>query len=45
MYEEMKDEDKDVTFIELNNGDHFLSTAENRIKAMKAMSEFLDKHL
>jgi dipeptidyl aminopeptidase/acylaminoacyl peptidase len=45
MYETMKDEDKDVTFIELNNGDHFLSTAENRIKAMKAMSEFLDKHL
>lgn len=45
MYEEMKDEDKDVTFIELNNGDHFLSTAENRIKAMKAMSEFLEQHL
>jgi dipeptidyl aminopeptidase/acylaminoacyl peptidase len=31
MYDEMKDANKDVTFIELNDGDHYLITAKNRI--------------
>jgi dipeptidyl aminopeptidase/acylaminoacyl peptidase len=45
MYDEMKDAKKDVTFIELNNGDHYLSTAENRMEAMLAIEAFVKKHI
>jgi dipeptidyl aminopeptidase/acylaminoacyl peptidase len=45
MFDEMQDEDKDVTFIELEKGDHHLSTAENRMKAMVAIDQFIKKHI
>lgn len=45
MYDEMKDAKKDVTFIELNNGDHHLSTAKNRMEAMLAIEAFVKKYI
>ena len=45
MYDELKDADKEVTFIELDKGDHYLSTAENRMKAMLAIDAFVKKHI
>jgi dipeptidyl aminopeptidase/acylaminoacyl peptidase len=45
MFDEMQDEDKDVTFLELKKGDHYMSTAENRMKAMLAIEAFVKKHI
>ena len=45
MFDEMQDEDKDVTFLELKKGDHYMSTAENRMKAMLAMEAFVKRHI
>lgn len=45
MFDEMEDANKDVTFIELNNGDHYLSTAKNRMEAMLAIEAFVKKHI
>jgi dipeptidyl aminopeptidase/acylaminoacyl peptidase len=45
MYELMKDENKKVTFIELDEGDHNLSQAENRMKAMLAIEKFIKEHI
>jgi dipeptidyl aminopeptidase/acylaminoacyl peptidase len=45
MFDEMEDEEKDVTFIKLKKGDHYLSKAENRMKAMQAIDTFLKKHI
>ena len=36
---------KDVTYIEQEEGDHFLSTNEQRLEAMQAIEVFLAKHL
>lgn len=44
MFDEMEDADKDVTFIELDEGNHHLSKAENRMIALKAIDAFLKKH-
>jgi dipeptidyl aminopeptidase/acylaminoacyl peptidase len=45
MVEELKDLDAAVEFIELENGDHYLSIQRNRHKTFKAMDVFLKKHL
>ena len=45
MFDEMKDQNKDVTFLELEKGDHHLSNAENRMKAMIAIDKFIRKHI
>ncbi|MEP1384576.1 MAG: prolyl oligopeptidase family serine peptidase [Paraglaciecola sp.] len=37
--------DKEVEFIELENGDHYLSIQRNRHITFKAMDTFLNKHL
>ncbi|TDF36330.1 S9 family peptidase [Alteromonadaceae bacterium M269] len=36
---------KDVTYIELEKGDHYLSLQKNRDKAFEAMDKFLRQHL
>lgn len=38
-------EDKDVTFLELLNEDHYLTNNNNRVATFRAMDVFLDKHL
>lgn len=45
MVEELQDLDKDVEFIELEHGDHYLSIQRNRHATFKAMDAFLKKHL
>lgn len=45
MYEALKDADKDVVFIELEKGDHYLIDAQNRMLAMKAIDTFVSQHL
>jgi len=45
MDDELKDEGKDVTYIELEDGDHYLSHQPYRIKTLKAFLEFFDKNL
>ena len=44
MADEMEDNNKLVTYIKLEKGDHHLSRAENRMKAMRAIDEFIKKH-
>jgi hypothetical protein len=41
----MEDENKDVTFLELEKGGHHLSSAKNRMKAMIAIDKFIKKHI
>lgn len=36
---------KDVTYLEFENGNHFLSNQDHRIQFFKAMDEFLQEHL
>ncbi|MER2493286.1 alpha/beta hydrolase family protein [Catenovulum sediminis] len=43
MYDELQDEDKDVQYIELEDGDHYLSNAEHRLTTFKAIERFLQK--
>ena len=43
--DEMEDADKEVEFVELKKGNHHLSSAENRMKAMKAIDKFLKQHI
>jgi dipeptidyl aminopeptidase/acylaminoacyl peptidase len=45
MVEELEDYDKSVEYIELENGDHYLSLQRNRHIAFRAMDAFLKKHL
>nr|WP_252730517.1 alpha/beta fold hydrolase [Colwellia sp. E2M01] len=45
MFDEMEDEDKDVTFVELAKGTHYLSNPENRVKALEAIDKFIKKNL
>ncbi|MGJ8680844.1 alpha/beta hydrolase family protein [Paraglaciecola sp.] len=45
MFDEMEDEEKDVTFIKLKKGDHHLSKAKNRMKAMQAIDSFIKKYI
>lgn len=43
--DELEDEDKSFEYIELENGDHYLSIQRNRHAAFEAIDEFLKKHL
>jgi dipeptidyl aminopeptidase/acylaminoacyl peptidase len=45
MYDKMKNANKDVTYVSLKRGDHYLSSANNRMKAMKAISQFIEQHI
>jgi len=45
MEDELADENKDVTYIELEDGDHYLSYQPYRIKTLQAFLDFFDKHL
>lgn len=45
MFTALKGQNKDVTFVRLDGGDHYLSLSENRIKAMTAIDKFVKKHL
>lgn len=43
--DELSDIDKPVEYLELENGDHYLSIQRNRHAFFKAMDEFLKQHL
>ncbi len=45
MYNELKGADKDVTYVRLPKGNHYLSSAENRMKAMKTVDKFLREQI
>lgn len=45
MAKELEKEGKDVTYLEFEEGDHFLSSQEHRIAFFKAMDAFLRQHL
>ena len=45
MFDEMEDNEKQVTFVELEKGNHYLSNANNRAKALEAIDKFLKEHL
>jgi len=45
MLDQMEDQNKAVTYVELDNGDHYLSKATNRANALKVIADFVDKHL
>lgn len=45
MYKALKSEEKDVQYIELEDGDHYLSTNSHRLQTFKAMDSFLKQHL
>jgi len=45
MFDELKDEKKDVEYVEVEKADHYLSNNEHRLQTFRAMDKFLDKHL
>ncbi len=45
MADELEDENKDVKYIELENGDHYLSIQRNRKIFFNELEQFLRKHL
>lgn len=45
MFDELEDHDKNVEFIELDGGDHYLSNNEHRLTTFKALERFLAQHL
>lgn len=45
MVDKLKNLDKQVEYLELENGDHHLSIQRNRHKAFRAIEAFLKKHL
>jgi dipeptidyl aminopeptidase/acylaminoacyl peptidase len=45
MFDELEDANKDVTYIELEDGDHYLSKEKNRIKALTEIDKFIKKHI
>uniref|UniRef100_A0A486XUM1 Prolyl oligopeptidase family protein n=1 Tax=Rheinheimera sp. BAL341 TaxID=1708203 RepID=A0A486XUM1_9GAMM len=45
MYKALKRQDKDVQYIELEDGDHYLSTNSHRLQTFQAMDSFLKQHL
>lgn len=45
MLEELEDADKEVKYLELEGGNHYLSRSENRMKAILAIDEFLKQHI
>ena len=45
MYEELQDYKKDVKYIELENGNHYLQIEAHRVKTLASFEQFLQKHL
>lgn len=45
MVDELQDADKQVTFIELEDGDHHLSKMDNRLRALKEIELFVKKYI
>lgn len=45
MFDAMEDADKQVTFVELEKGNHYLSNANNRAKALEAIDNFVKQHI
>jgi dipeptidyl aminopeptidase/acylaminoacyl peptidase len=45
MYKALKNNDKVVEYLELENGNHYLEIEENRLKTLHAFDAFLNKHL
>lgn len=45
MYRALSKHDKNVQYIELEDGDHYLSTNSHRLQTFKAMDVFLKNHL
>jgi len=45
MFDELNDADKNVTFIELEEGDHYMSNSKNRMEALKAIDKFIKKYI
>ena len=45
MANELEKAGKDVTYLEIEDGDHYLSTQEHRIAFFRAMDTFLQEHL
>jgi len=45
MFEEMEDADKQVSFVELKGGNHHLSNAKNRARALEAIDNFVKQYL
>ncbi|WP_028772790.1 alpha/beta hydrolase family protein [Shewanella waksmanii] len=45
MFDELSDYDKEVEYIELENGNHYLEIEQNRMATLKAFEAFLSKHL
>ena len=45
MNDALEDHDKDVTYLEFEDGDHYLSNEEHRLAFFKAMDSFLQTHL
>jgi len=45
MFDELEDADKQVTFVELEDGNHHLSNANNRAKALEAIDKFVKQYL
>lgn len=45
MYKALRKRDKNVQYIELEDGDHYLSTNSHRLQTFKAMDSFLKTHL
>ena len=45
MAEELEDYDKEVSYLEIEDGNHNLSVQSHRIQTLEAMVNFFDKHL
>lgn len=45
MFDELEDAGKNVTFIELEDGDHHLSNTKNRMKALTAIEKFIKQFI
>ena len=45
MYEELQESGKDVTYLEFEDGDHYLSNEVHRLQFFKAMDSFLNSNL
>ncbi|MCC2606016.1 alpha/beta hydrolase family protein [Planctobacterium marinum] len=45
MFDELEHTDVDVKYVELEEGDHYLSKAEHRMAALKAIDDFINRHL
>mgnify|MGYP003629550340 CR=1 FL=1 len=45
MYASLMEHDKDAEYIELENGDHYLSIEKNRLTTLSSIADFLEQHL